>query len=207
MAKSMKKPKNSYRHGDLKSSIISLALSEIKKTNKVDFTLRELANQLGVTHASVYRHFKSKIEILYAIAEEGFSLLNDKFILALKKNPKDIVSIGVAYVEFAIRHPDHFKVMFHPDLKIDGSHPRLANFGAKTFSYLHECVKLNVESGNFREQNIEELAVAAWSIVHGLAVLAVNGSLNPLPNGIAFQRKDTSLIVANIIMHGLLVRK
>lgn len=83
------------------------------------FTIRELAQMTGVSHSAAYRHFKSKREILVAIAIEGFQRLQKDFDATLgKSNTKSsFVCLGEAYVNFARSNPQFFRVMFHPEIK------------------------------------------------------------------------------------------
>ncbi len=204
--KGKRKAKDEYRHGSLKMALMQAAIHSIQQTGEVEFSLRELAAAVGVSHAAAYRHFKSKKEILFDLAREGFDRLNVSFSQILDKDPGDIVSLGVAYVTFAAENPIYFKIMFHPDLKIDSSHPELISVGSKTFLYLKECVRINKENGIFSDISVENLSLTAWSTVHGLAVLCVNGNLSPLPDGNHITVVNTSKIVARVLVDGLLRR-
>ncbi len=201
--KPQKKAKDLYRHGDLKKALIRAAISAIKKSGEIEFSLRDLAEKMGVSHAAAYRHFSSKKEILFEIAHDGFLRLNQSFMTILEKEASDIVSLGVAYVKFAIENPIHFKIMFHPDLKIDDKHPEMISVGSQTFLSLKNCVESNKLVGKFRDDSVQDLSIAAWSLVHGLAILAVNGNLAPLPDGVIVNSNEIAEKVAHILVNGL----
>ncbi len=177
MAKTKKKSVKTYRHGDLKSALMHAAIQSIAKTAEVDFSLRDLSKQAGVTHAAAYRHFASKKDILVAIAEQGYFLLSESFKNILLKNPEDIEGLGIAYVRFAVENPYHFKVMFHPDVKAYEPNNVEISLGHKTFSYLLSSVEANKKSGQFTNQDSRLIAMTSWAGVHGLATLIVNDSL------------------------------
>jgi AcrR family transcriptional regulator len=176
-----KKQRGSYQHGNLKESLRLAAFSSIKKSNEVSFSLRELAKMVGVTPMAAYRHYSSKESILLAIAQEGFQKLSASFEESLKNDPSNLEAIGVAYVLFAIENPVYFRVMFHPDLhgpnnqdkKIE---PRPED--QRAYQMLLGCVALNQQNGKFKNKDTEALAITAWSTVHGLASLMVNGNLD-----------------------------
>lgn len=65
--------KQTYHHGDLRSSIITEALSWIEQENIVSLSLRGIARRLWVSHNAPYRHFPDKESLLVAIAEIGFA--------------------------------------------------------------------------------------------------------------------------------------
>jgi AcrR family transcriptional regulator len=205
--KGRKKAKSSYRHGDLKSALIRAALASIAKTGEVEFSLRELAESVGVSHPAAYRHFSSKREILFEIAKDGFLRLALEFEKILAKNPGDIVGLGIKYVHFALSNPDHFKVMFHPDLKADKDDVEALAVGSKTFEHLHNCVLTNQQNKKFPKVNAEHLSITAWSTVHGLAVLLVNENIHPQ---MGVDKEDFGALatfVTNQLMVGLLARR
>ncbi|MFZ4403999.1 MAG: TetR/AcrR family transcriptional regulator, partial [Pseudobdellovibrionaceae bacterium] len=187
-------------------ALIKAALASISKTGEVQFSLRELAESVGVSHPAAYRHFSSKREILFEIAKDGFLRLGLEFEKILAKNPEDIVSLGVKYVHFAINNPDHFKVMFHPDLKTEKNDLEALAVGRKTFEHLHNCVLANQKNKKFPKVKSEYVSITAWSTVHGLAVLMVNENIHP---EMGVNKKDfeaLATIVANQLMAGLMAR-
>ncbi len=177
MPKIKKKSLKDYRHGDLKVSLIKAALGSIAKSGEVEFSLRDLAQRAGVTHAAAYRHFSSKKDILAAIAEQGHVQLSESFRKVLRANPEDLEGLGVAYVEFAIKNPYHFKVMFHPDVKAREGNGLQTSAEYDAFGHLLESVEANKKGGQFLDQDAHLIAMSAWAGVHGLATLIVNAGL------------------------------
>ena len=169
-----KAAKGAYHHGNLKEDLLQHAKEMIQSRHDVQFTLRELAKRVGVSPMAAYRHFATKEDILRAIAAEGFMQLSLAFTEALKHDPADLGAIGAAYIDFSLRNPVHFKVMFHPEL-VDPSAPAPVDTGA--FGILMQCIALNQERGLFPKSSCIHLAVAAWSMVHGLATLLINRNL------------------------------
>lgn len=204
--KSRKKSKNSYRHGDLRSALIDVALERFNRSGEVDFTLRDLAKKTGVSHVAVYRHFSSKKHILKEIATLGFARLKEYFDKSLENDPTAIIDLGEAYVRFAIENPSFFRVMFHPDLKPDDKDPEFGKLGSEAFSVLQKCVALNKSEDRFSDDTIEELSITAWSLVHGLSVLWVNGNLQPLPDGSKRLPDNLARTVSTLLTKGLLRR-
>ncbi len=149
----------------------------IQSRHDVQFTLRELAKRVGVSPMAAYRHFATKEDILRAIAAEGSMQLSHAFTEALKHDPADLAAIGAAYIDFSLRNPVLFKVMFHPEL-VDPRAPAPVDTGA--FGILMECIALNQERGLFPNCSRSHLAVTAWSMVHGLATLLINRNLGPM---------------------------
>src|SRR5258705_11133800 len=61
--------RKSYHHGDLRRALVNAAVSLLTKTQRWDFSLREVARSAGVSHNAPYSHFASKRELLAAVAE------------------------------------------------------------------------------------------------------------------------------------------
>lgn len=202
-----KKGADSYRHGDLKKGLIVAALRTIQKKGGVEFTIREIASATGVTHTAAYKHFKSKTDLLLAIAVEGFALLSAQFKNVQKRDPCDMVGLGQAYVNFAVDNPSFFQVMFHPDLKEYCGDPlQPTAVGFETYQILMSCIEENKKLGKFVDVPTEELALAAWSMVHGLSALWSNGNLSQMNVSPEIFRKEVSRRIPEIFLNGLLKR-
>lgn len=199
--KSNKKSQTEYRHGDLKAAMMAAALDKVAKTGEVEFSLRELSQKVGVTHAAAYRHFSSKKDILLAISKEGHDILSESFRKVLDSDPKDIEALGWCYVRFATKHPNHFKIMFHPDVKVEDESND--DPGQKTFSYLLASVEENKKQGLFSRQDSHLIAMSAWAAVHGLSMLIVNENLQSKMN--ADSEKMAKVMTSNM-MNGFLKR-
>ena len=81
--------------------------------------MREVAREAGVSHQAPYHHFGDREAILAAIAAEGFAKLQQELERAAASTGDDaakaVEAMGCAYVDFALRHPAYFQVMFRAD--------------------------------------------------------------------------------------------
>lgn len=143
----------SYHHGDLRAALLRTAGEMLEKEGVARLKLREVARRTGVSHNAPYRHFPDRESLLAALAAEGFQHFGD----ALEKRPRR--EMGEAYVEFALAHPQRFRLMF-------GGLPGLSDHRA------YEALKKSfADLGD----DAEYAAAAAWSLVHGLAHLLLDG--------------------------------
>jgi AcrR family transcriptional regulator len=104
-----------------------------------------------------------------------------------------MVRIGRAYVDFACAHPEQLQVMFRPrHLESEGpTPPALAEIGAKAYGHLADAVRACQAQGLAPAGDPGELALSAWSLVHGFASLWSQGQLGalvPTPDQFARQR-------------------
>jgi AcrR family transcriptional regulator len=105
-----------YHHGNLPQALRDAALALINEAGADALTLRGAAKRAGVSQAAPYRHFRNKEALLAAVAEEGFRAMAEAMGRRAAPHRADpagrLRALGRAYVEFATRHPAHFRVMF-----------------------------------------------------------------------------------------------
>jgi AcrR family transcriptional regulator len=128
-----------------------------------------------VSHNAPYRHFSDKEELLAAVAAEGFRELTRAMREGAAKESgalKQLNESGLAYIDFALRHPEHFAVMFDTPAP-SHAHTEAAAAGEEAFGTLVEFVRGCQQEGVFPAGDPLPLALRAWSIVHGVAKLAI----------------------------------
>jgi AcrR family transcriptional regulator len=166
----------SYHHGDLRNSLIEAGVETVSAREEI--SLRALAKQVGVSPAAVYRHFDNKESLLLAIAEQGFGLLEQAFDEVTQAEPLPrLIALGEAYVRFALAHPGHYRVMFDRQPMAEDPQDPLANTCWSTFRALTDtCAQLSANP-----DQAKQLAIAAWSLVHGYALLSIMGHVALFP--------------------------
>ena len=171
--------RDSYHHGDLKRALTDAALSLVAERGPKGFTLTEAARRAGVSAAAPYRHFADKAHLLATVAEQGFLELHTALTTAADaaSDPAArLISIGRAYVRWAVDHPDHYRVMFGAD-NDKAQHPSLAVAAGQAFGDLLDVITLCQAAGKLRGQEPGQVAGPLWSLVHGIASLAIDGEL------------------------------
>jgi AcrR family transcriptional regulator len=161
-----------YHHGDLRRALLETAVSVIAEVGPAAVSLRDVAGRAGVSHAAPRHHFGDKAGLLTAVAAEGYRSLAAALREAYEETGS-FLEVGVAYVRFAVEHRAFFEVMFRPELYRAGD-PDLVAAREAARSQLYGRL-----SGG--EPGVDTLSagVAAWSLVHGLATLWLNGNLPP----------------------------
>ena len=169
--------RQAYHHGNLREALLQGAVRVIAEVGPAAFTLREVARRAGVSHNAPYRHFRDKDALLAAVAAQGFRELTRVMREAAGRQSKALDKLkqsGLAYVAFAIRRPEHFTVMF--DAPVRGSKdPEYAQASQESFHTLVTFIRNCQLEGQLPPGNTLERALYAWSLVHGIAKLAVAG--------------------------------
>ena len=163
------KPARPYHHGDLRAALLRAAVDAIGQAGPAGMSLRDVARRAGVSHAAAAYHFGDKAGLLTAVAVQGYRMLTQELQNA-RDSGRGFLEVGVAYVRFAVSHRAHFEVMYRPELyRPDDAEVREARAGAAVLLY----GTASPDAGQLAA------GAAAWSLVHGLATLWLNGNLPP----------------------------
>ena len=178
-----------YHHGNLRQALLSAASQRLDEQGHAAFSLSELAREVGVTPAAVYRHFADKQSINDCLAEHGFDLLYERFAVAmppLKTLPdahsamSRFAALGTAYVDFAISSRGLLQLMFGHSGE---AYRRAFNSStvaqrASTFQFLTQSLaELHAAKVTSRAASDAD-AQFVWSAIHGTALLCSNGTIN-----------------------------
>lgn len=173
-----------YHHGHLRAALIKAALKLISKKGVKGLTLREIAKQAKVSHTAPYRHFKDKEDLLTAVAVEGFEMLvkqTRKRFESLEDHPLiRFRESGLSYIDFALEHPSHFRVMFGLGDNRKETPSDLKQASDESFRILLDAIRECQEKKYVKPGDPMELALSAWSIVHGYAMICLEGYLEKL---------------------------
>jgi AcrR family transcriptional regulator len=164
----------------LRDTLVEAATVLIARKGPQGLSLREVARRAHVSEAAPYWHFADREALLAAVAERGFVEMTKGMmeIWARVVDPGErLRALGIGYVRFALAHPSYLRVMFGSEVPDKAAHPSLKEAGERTFELLVQAIAECQAVGQARAGDPVELAVAAWSIVHGLAALLVDGKL------------------------------
>lgn len=181
-------PRQRYHHGNLRSEMLRQAEALIAADGPSALSLREVARRVGVSHAAATHHFGDKAGLLTALAVDGLEGLAGALTAA---RGEGFLEVGVAYVRFAVDRPGAFAVMFDQDL-VHRDDPALVAARAAAGESLHGGAPEILAPDADRVSG----ALAAWSLVHGLASLLRGGMVPPgLPDD---PERLTRLVAAHL---------
>jgi AcrR family transcriptional regulator len=140
--------------------------------NGEQFSLRAVAREAGVSPTAPYRHFTDRDALESALAAQGLRDLTADLASdgALPTTPEDLADLAVAYVEFALRRPALFRVMFGNACD-EGSEERVQAAAA-----IHDLLRA-AASNVLPDADPDALACAGWAMAHGMAYLHMDGKL------------------------------
>jgi AcrR family transcriptional regulator len=175
-----KKRSGDYHHGDLRRALLEEALRTIDRHGVEALTLRTIGDRLGVSRTALYRHFADKPALLAAVGREGFRLLRLALIDSWDRGGKGragFEAMGLAYVRFAVAHPAHYRVMFGRFIESCEKDDEFVNEATAAFQVLVNALIEQQQAGLVRGDDPVLLARMIWSLVHGIAMLVIDGQL------------------------------
>jgi len=200
--------RKAYHHGALHSALVEASIALAREGGPDRVILREAARAAGVSHSAAYRHFADREALLAEVSRHARSELGDEMRrrVARAKGPRlRLRAVGTAYIDFALTEPGLFRTAFtsHPatspaaDHRADGGGP---GDGVDPFDILAEVLDQCQAAGLLDPHRRPGAEIAAWSAVHGLAGLLLDGPLPRTAAGIEFARRQ----VLELIERGLL---
>ena len=170
--------KRPYHHGNLAGSLLD-AVDEIAGRFGLEaVTLRACARLVGVSPSSAFRHYADKRALMTAFAARALDrltgALDEAGEGARAAGTDPFVAVGLAYVGFAIERPAFFRAMWREET-IYAADPAYARAVARLVERVRGGFAASLEDPDPDELDARELL--AWSAVHGLAGLFVDGPL------------------------------
>jgi AcrR family transcriptional regulator len=171
----VRKPQNTYHHGDLRDALVQAALTEAEQGGPEAISIKALAGKLGVSQPAPYRHFADRDALLQAVTAEAFRQFNAilrKVIDAPSKRSK-LSRFAQAALDFGLRRNGIYRLMFASRTMACSAKDSELHVAA------HESLSLLIESfeapavGLLRERH----ALQVWAMLHGVISLAEQGLL------------------------------
>jgi AcrR family transcriptional regulator len=186
-----------YHHGNLRLALLEQA--ERTLADGGDLSLRDLARQVGVSHAAPRRHFAGKQALLDALAEDGFERLGAELRAAMAEAENfdaRLLAFARTYVRFATEHAALLELMFA------GKHrPGAADSLREAADRAFEAPLALIAEGQARGEVVpgdpEQVALVAWATLQGLATM-INSEMLP-----AAALDDTVALAVEQICSGL----
>ena len=179
--------KRTYHHGNLRAALLEAARARLAEGAEATLSLRDLAARVGVSVNATYRHFENKEALLMELAAVGFDALRAHMLGAVAQlGGADAIerlrATGEAYVHFAQHDPALFQLMFGREGRF-AEYERFRHAAEAAFAVVVGCVAA-VQQVAMDDPTATKAAIAAWSLVHGFAILSLGGYLEALPEAL-----------------------
>ncbi|HEY1840909.1 MAG TPA: TetR/AcrR family transcriptional regulator [Mycobacterium sp.] len=204
-----------YHHGALHSALIEASIALAREGGPDRVILREAARAAGVSHSAAYRHFSDREALLGEVSRFARNELAAEMrrrVNRTKDPRRRLRAVGTAYIDFALREPGLFRAAFasHPATSPDadparasgGRDPIDTSAGDDPFEILGRVLDEAQAAGLLDPQRRDGAEIAAWSAVHGLAGLLLDGPLPTSAAAIKFSRRQVLELLERGLLNG-----
>jgi AcrR family transcriptional regulator len=204
--------RDTYRHGDLRRALVEAGMELARGRGPDAVVLREATRRVGVAPSAAYRHFEDRRELLDAVcsaAQAALAVAIEKELAGLSPDgdPADAArarlrGVGTGYLKFAQAEPGLFRTAFSAsdNLRSAASPARAGQGGLTPFQLLGAALDDLVEAGVLPRERRPGAEFLAWSAVHGLAMLLIDGPLRGLDGATAY---DVGQRLIDMVERGL----
>lgn len=192
----MKKPgkRRSYHHGDLKQALLEAGVALAREGGGPDaVALRETTRRAGVAPNAAYRHYANRNELLQAVrsaALAGLARSIEQELATLDEESEPVQfgrdslrAVGTGYIKYAVAEPGLFRTAFTVPDELHGEAvpEKAGGSGMNPFQLLGLALDRCLDAGLLSKEQRQGAEFLAWSAVHGLAMLVIDGPLHELP--------------------------
>ncbi len=173
------KERRERERGELRASILDAARELFAELGYEAVTMRKIAERIEYSPTAIYIHFKDKRAVIQELCDHDFLILAKKLqrISRIEEPLERLRAAGLAYVDFALDHPNHYRVMFmqgHPVTESE-SEIRKGNPEEDAYAFLHGTILQAIAAGCLRPEvtDADLVAQSLWAAVHGVASLHI----------------------------------
>jgi len=145
-------------------------------------TMRKIAKRIEYSPTAIYAHFEDKEALMRELCSEDFQMLATTFqqVAAIEDPVERLRQTGRAYVDFAVRYPNHYRLMFMTPrpAEIDADQEGRGDVQRDAYAFLVAVVENAMAKGAFRKnwKDAELLAQVLWAGLHGVVALHLVGA-------------------------------
>jgi len=173
-----------YHHGNLRQALLQAAETALEARGASSLSLRELSREVGVSHTSPRRHFADKQALLDALAQSGFQRLDADLAQAANRSARNfaarLTNLAQAYVEFALKHPALWALMFDAKHR-PGAPPELLSASDAAFSHGPALLKMGQATGEVVKGDPARLSLTLSAALQGLVSISTGGKFKAIP--------------------------
>ncbi|WP_028605421.1 TetR-like C-terminal domain-containing protein [Ottowia thiooxydans] len=187
-------PRSTYRHGDLRRALLEAGLALAREGGPDAIVLREATRRAKVVPNAAYRHFAGHRELFDAVRAAALGALAKAIELewdkadaipdAAERARAQLSAVGAGYMGFAQAETGLFRTAFAPRQRegaLQGDPARTGSKGLGPFGLLNAALDAMVQTGALPAERRPGAEYLAWSAVHGMALLIIDGPLHSAP--------------------------
>ena len=181
-------PRETYRHGDLRRALLDAGIALAREGGPTAVVLREATRQAGVAPNAAYRHFANHQALFDAVRAHALGALAQAIEREWRKALRVrepaaqaralLRAVGTGYLGFAQAETGLFRTAFvfgQHEVQVPPDPARTAAMGLNPFELLGAALDAMVATGVLPAERRPQAEYLAWSAVHGMALLIIDG--------------------------------
>ncbi len=174
------------RTSTLKQDIIEESITFISEVGINKFSVRNLSKRLNVSHNALYKHYKSKQEVFFAIAAVGYHKLGNIYLAISKQEELSyfnrLKECTYSFVQYIVDNKNIYDLMVSSDMVDLDKTDQLIQSIQRTYGILINLAEKSVELGQCNCTSPYSMVNTAWAVGHGLASLIINKQFSIHPD-------------------------
>ncbi|MGH2557913.1 MAG: TetR/AcrR family transcriptional regulator [Thermomicrobiales bacterium] len=170
----------------MREDVLAAARKIVLEDGYKGLSMRALGRAVGVTAPTLYDYFPSKEAVLDSLHAEGVGLLTETFQVAIARSEPGLArlsAIGAAYRQFALDHPDFFRLVFGQlDAGYKPGEEQVVD-GARIFDLVVAAVQEAMALGELAPADPHMAALVIWAMGHGCVMLEMTGMCEKCAQG------------------------
>ncbi len=184
--------RSTYRHGDLRRALLDAGIELARAGGPEAVVLREATRRAGVAPNAAYRHFANRQDLLLAVRVSAVAAVAVAMEVEMARVPRRgtptqraharVRAVGAGYLRFAQAEPGLFRTAFGSGFFVDRAIDMTGTSEEQHNPLAHLSVALDelVTAGALPAERRPGAEYLAWSTVHGLALLVLDGPLSAM---------------------------
>lgn len=167
-----------FHHGNLRAALLDAAGRALRERGADQLSLRDLAREVGVSHAAPRRHFADRQALLDALAEDGFARLDGALRAALAGTDDDFSAhmraAVTAYIRFATENAALLELMYTSKHRPGAT--RIAKAAEAPVGLMNELIVQGQRQGALQGGPSERIGIVLFATLQGIASI-INGDV------------------------------
>ena len=195
------KVQSSYHHGNLRKALIQAALEILDEQGIESLGVRQVARKVGVAHSAPANHFKNKQALFTSLACEIFAELVEILEQEQKPDEEDLEHllhlIAETIIQYGLRFPNRYRLLWRRDC-LDNENRALNEVMEKIYKVLTDTLLVHAKK---QGADVESLAIAFWSMIHGYLALRLDGNIVAGQDGQTGEPRQKAIV--DVMLKGL----
>lgn len=184
----------------------------LKGFNKT--TMEDIAEELELTKPALYRYFKSKDDLYFAVVLRGTNILDKMMMDAVaskKTGIEKIYATGVAFCKFYKNYPNYCRLLIHARSMFDGCQEsinsrELTKSDENHFEIMCGAIEIGKKDGTIRT-DIDTFMTAVYLAESTTAIMRLSEGINEAMKSIGKSDQEFIAHSLDLMRHSLENRK